>query len=175
MKDASLVQVGHATFQTPRNGDFALYVEQLTGGQAQLTLDEPGRVQRLSERTAKAFPVQARGGRALAAAGPAGPALATDAPSEFAALGQSVRRVLGVIRWSLLLAAVVQVGFLIVLSLGSFIGLGASLLVWWLLGRVMRLMDGVGTRSSSQGSTLAQIRSELQARAAGQSRPERRL
>ena len=53
MSDILLFQRTRRDWDTPRNGDFAQYVERLTGGQAVLTLDEPGRVPGFAERAAR--------------------------------------------------------------------------------------------------------------------------
>ncbi len=176
MKDAVLVQLGITAWQTPRHGDFARYVEQLTGGQARVTLDEPGRVPRFSERAAHGPRMDgnaARVGRHQAAPArvpdaAAGSASGDDsgaAPGEFTAVRSSVSTVLGAFRWGLFLITVVQLGLLIVLSLGSIVGFGASLLVWWLVGRVKSWVDSAGSETGSREATLAKLRRELKARA----------
>lgn len=175
MKDAVLAQLGSAAWQTPRHGDFARYVEQLTGGQARVTLDEPGRVPRFSERTAQLprVDVQASRGGDLKWTPPGTSDVASaDALSEFTAIRSSVSTVLGAVRWGFFLLTVVQLGLLIVLSLGSAIGVGASLVVWWLVGRVKSLIDSAG--GGSREAALTKVRRELQARADETKTRERR-
>lgn len=170
MKDASLVQLGHATWQTPRHGDFARYVEELTGGQASVTLDEPGRVPRLSERTASVASAPSR--RPFPA--PAKAHSASDGSGEFADMGHAIGKVLSAIRWGLLLITLIQIGLFMVLSLGSVVGVGASLLGWWLVGRLKQAMEGMRASGPSPDNALAKIRSELQARVHAQRGAERR-
>ena len=173
MKDAALVQVGIAAWQTPRNGDFARYVEQLTGGRARVTLDEPGRVRRMSERTAALASPSSTAARVLAQM-PPGPAAEMGTASDAAAMRGSVASVLAKMRWGLMLLTLVQLGFLAILSLGSFVGVGASLVLWWLLGRVTQVVHGVGASQNRSSEVLAEARRELLSRAAEQRKKERR-
>lgn len=166
MKDAALVQLGSAAWQTPRNGDFADYVERLTGGQAHVTLDEPGRVWRWSERTSLAR--TASGVPVLADTD--GEPQRADAPvvlsGDAAAARGAAARVIGKIRWGLMLLTLLQIGLLVVVGVGTIVGVGISALLWWVFGRAKGLVEGGSAIPAKQSEALAQARRELVARAA---------
>ena len=94
--------------------------------------------------------------------------------SDAAAMRGSVASVLAKMRWGLMLLTLVQLGFLAILSLGSFVGVGASLVLWWLLGRVTQVVHGVGASQNRSSEVLAEARRELLSRAAEQRKKERR-
>lgn len=156
MKEAALEQVGASDWQTPHNGDFARYVEELTGGQAQVTLDEPGRVRRASERLgvplAQAGDVARHDVRLPAtAAGAAVRASAAD-------MRTAASAVLDKVRLGLLLLTAVQIVLLAIFSLGSLVGVAVSLFFWWLVGRAKQLLREAGAVRQRQIEAVADAR-----------------
>lgn len=163
MKEAALIPVGIAAWQTPRNGDFARYVEQLTGGQAHVTLDEPGRVARWSESRRPpattsdsvlqtlAQPQQRAGQQVL----PATQRTQRDT-SDVQAARKAVSLVAGKVQWGVFLLVLLQVIVLVIFSKGSVTGVVMTGLVWWLVGRVKRLLDGAGTSQNPKAAAKMQ-------------------
>jgi hypothetical protein len=144
-------------WDTPPRGDFAAYVERLSGAvPGAQTLGGLG-------QTAGQGPLLG-GGKVSAQAAKLRPALQTKAaaPGAPAVVG-AVTQVLRVVRGVLLLSLAVQALALFVLGQGSWWGLFVTALVWWGLGRVASLARTVltlpGAMNAEQG--IAQLKQQL--------------
>jgi hypothetical protein len=146
-------------WDTPPRGDFAAYVERLSGA-------VPG-AQTLGGRAqASVLGSLSGGGKGSAPAAKTGHVVPTKAvaPGAPAVLG-AVTQVLRVVRGVLLLSVAVQALALFVLGQGSWWGLFATAFLWWGLGRAASLARTVltlpGTTNAEQG--IAQLKQQLAA------------
>ncbi|MGP1630766.1 MAG: hypothetical protein ACTS5V_12550 [Giesbergeria sp.] len=151
-------------WDTPRNGDFALYVERLTAAHAVRLPEEPGRVPYLAEVMQRARPVAA----IAAAAVPATPrpAVASVELPDLQALKAPLAALLNVAQLGLLVVALVQLVALVLVGLGSPFGVAVAVLAWWVVGRWKRALAAVvkpSVRPTSPRASLSALMSDLQA------------
>ena len=144
-------------WDTPPHGDFAAYVERLSG--AVPGAQSAGRLLQASSPATRPNPKAGPGKRTEAVGAVQGKAVAPGPYSVWEPLSRVVRAVRGV----LLLSVVVQVLMLFVLEQGSWWGLFATAFVWWGLGRVASKVRTVltlpGVANADQG--LAQLKKQL--------------
>lgn len=144
-------------WDTPPHGDFAAYVERLSG--AVPGAQSAGRLLQASRPATRPNPKVGPGKRTEAVSAVQSKATAPGLYSVWEPLARIVRVVRGV----LLLLVVAQVLMLFVLEQGSWWGLCVTALMWWGLGRVASMVRTVltlpGVANADQG--IAQLKKQL--------------
>ncbi|MCB1977837.1 MAG: hypothetical protein M9919_10995 [Burkholderiaceae bacterium] len=144
-------------WDTPKDGDFARYVERLTAAHTVALPEEPGRVPHVGEARTRSRTVVTN---------LSGPEERSPKASSFAALT--------VVQVGLFLLAAVQFGLLIIAGLGSLAGVAAAVLAWWLVGRWKALLGGSRQGAGVSKASLAALQRELQALAKEKTRQSAR-
>jgi hypothetical protein len=144
-------------WDTPPHGDFAAYVERLSG--AVPGAQSAGRLLQASRPATRPNPKLGPGKHTEAVSAVQSKATAPGPYSVWEPLSRIVRVVRGV----LLLSAAVQMLMLFVLEQGSWWGLCVTALMWWGLGRVASMVRTVltlpGIANADQG--IAQLKKQL--------------
>ena len=139
----------HPEWETPKDGDFAGYVERLTAVRAAQFPEESGRVLHVAESMQRFKPRVAN-------------VADTDLPN-LQGLKTPLAGMLNFVQLGLVLLVVVQVAVLVLAGLGSAAGVAAAVLGWWVVGRWKRALGAARPQSAPVTSPLLALQQQLQA------------